>query len=244
VGRLEHRLDRGHLPEHVPQGAGDRERAGPDRPPPRPGLPEAGEEEGVPHGVLPSSFFTQDIILYSGLDRIDFVTSVEWWEEKTMLKVAFPLAVEDTSATYEIPFGTIRRSTQLRNSWRRRAWRCPPPAGPTSPPPPTGEPDQHGKVRLRYQGEDDPSLPPPLSEMARSAGRPGGSGDRVFSLPPCRTWSSAQTVQRGYETNVPLIVTTIGKHGGPLPPTVSFVRLTGAGCVLTSIKKAEGGPTG
>ena len=58
-----------------------------------------GTIKDFPTEDFPSTFFTQDIILYSGLDRIDFTTAVDWWEDKTMLKVAFPLAVNDTVAT-------------------------------------------------------------------------------------------------------------------------------------------------
>jgi alpha-mannosidase len=78
-----------------------------------------GTKKDFPTEDFPSSFFTQDIILYDGLDRVDFRTDVDWWEEKTMLKVAFPLTVQDTVATYEIPYGTIQRSTQMRNSWEK-----------------------------------------------------------------------------------------------------------------------------
>lgn len=70
-----------------------------------------------PTETFPTSFFTQYIILYDKIERIDFTTDVDWWEENVMLKVAFPLTVKDTFATYEIPYGHIKRSTQLKNSW-------------------------------------------------------------------------------------------------------------------------------
>ncbi|TAK59688.1 MAG: alpha-mannosidase, partial [Bacteroidetes bacterium] len=76
-----------------------------------------GTKKDFPTEDFPSSFFTQDILLYDGIDRIDFKTDVDWWEKKTMLKVAFPLTVNDTIATYDVPYGTIQRSTQWRNSW-------------------------------------------------------------------------------------------------------------------------------
>ena len=78
-----------------------------------------GIKKSYPTEDFPSSFFTQDIILYSGIDRIDFMTNVDWWENKTMLKVAFPLAVQDTIASYGIPYGIIKRSTQSRDTWEQ-----------------------------------------------------------------------------------------------------------------------------
>jgi len=62
-----------------------------------------GTKKDFPTENFPSSFFTQDVVLYDGIDRVDFVSQVDWWEEHTMLKVAFPVSVADSSASYEIP---------------------------------------------------------------------------------------------------------------------------------------------
>ena len=77
-----------------------------------------GKKKEFPTEDFPTSFFTQDIVLYAGSDRVDFTTAVDWWEEKTMLKVAFPLAVSDDVATFEIPYGSIERSTKLDDPWQ------------------------------------------------------------------------------------------------------------------------------
>jgi alpha-mannosidase len=53
-----------------------------------------GTIKSYPTEDYPSSFFVQDIILYKKLGRIDFRTEVDWWEDKTMLKVQFPLNVK------------------------------------------------------------------------------------------------------------------------------------------------------
>ncbi|RMH56316.1 MAG: alpha-mannosidase [Bacteroidetes bacterium] len=66
-----------------------------------------------PHG----SRIEQDVILYRTLPRIDFLAQVDWQEERTLLKVAFPLAVHSTRATYEIQFGAIERPTTRNTSW-------------------------------------------------------------------------------------------------------------------------------
>ncbi|UCE08203.1 MAG: alpha-mannosidase, partial [bacterium] len=78
-----------------------------------------GVQKSYPTPNNPNSYFTQDIILYDGIDRIDFVTEADWWEEHVMLKVAFDVTAEDTVATYEIPFGTIQRPTTMRNDWEK-----------------------------------------------------------------------------------------------------------------------------
>ena len=73
----------------------------------------------APAPDYPSSFFVQDIILYQGISRIDFVTLVDWWEDNKLLKVAFPVRVKSKYAVYEIPFGSILRPTTENNSWEK-----------------------------------------------------------------------------------------------------------------------------
>ncbi|HQT90864.1 MAG TPA: glycoside hydrolase family 38 C-terminal domain-containing protein, partial [Candidatus Kryptobacter bacterium] len=70
-------------------------------------LRKPGDIGAFPTDNFPTSFFKQDIILYNGIDRVDFRTDVDWWETHTMLKVAFPVNLIDSLATYEIPYGTI-----------------------------------------------------------------------------------------------------------------------------------------
>jgi hypothetical protein len=60
-------------------GAGPRDRPSDAR------LSEARREEDFPTENFPSSFFTQDVVLYDGIDRVDLVTQVDWWEEHTMI---------------------------------------------------------------------------------------------------------------------------------------------------------------
>jgi alpha-mannosidase len=64
-----------------------------------------------------ASLLEQDIVVYAKSPRIDFVTRVDWQERQTMLKVAFPVAIRSTHATYEIQFGAVERSTHHNTSW-------------------------------------------------------------------------------------------------------------------------------
>ncbi|MCL2499128.1 MAG: glycosyl hydrolase-related protein [Defluviitaleaceae bacterium] len=65
------------------------------------------------------SEITQHIIFYNDIHRIDFDTQVEWRECEKLLKVSFPVSVRARNATYDIPFGTISRSTHRSTSWDR-----------------------------------------------------------------------------------------------------------------------------
>ena len=55
------------------------------------------------------SKLTQDMILYAGTPRIDFVTKVDWHEHQVLLKVYFPFDIHCSEATFDIQFGTIKR---------------------------------------------------------------------------------------------------------------------------------------
>ncbi len=58
-----------------------------------------------------SSEIRQAIRLRAGSALLEFETEVDWREPATMLRVRFPVAVQSDSARFEIPFGSINRST-------------------------------------------------------------------------------------------------------------------------------------
>lgn len=70
------------------------------------------------------STIVQKIFLYEGLDRIDFVTDVDWKEKRQLLKVRFPFALLIDKATYDIQFGNIERSTSGNTSWDSARFEC------------------------------------------------------------------------------------------------------------------------
>ena len=59
-----------------------------------------------------ASEIRQTIRLLAGADEIAFDTQVDWREPATMLRVRFPVAIQSDQARFEIPFGSIHRSTQ------------------------------------------------------------------------------------------------------------------------------------
>ncbi|GIN13512.1 alpha-mannosidase [Shouchella clausii] len=59
----------------------------------------------------------QDILFYAHSKRIDFSTNVDWHEQRKLLKVAFPVDVRATTATYDIQFGNVERPTHWNTSW-------------------------------------------------------------------------------------------------------------------------------
>lgn len=64
-----------------------------------------------------SSKLEQRMVLDAGSRVLRFETEVDWQEEHKFLKVAFPVAVRSSRATYEIQFGHVERSTHSNTSW-------------------------------------------------------------------------------------------------------------------------------
>jgi alpha-mannosidase len=61
--------------------------------------------------VFDRGFIRQAIRLDAGSRRLEFHTEVDWTASHEVLKVAFPVAVHASDATYEVAFGAVRRPT-------------------------------------------------------------------------------------------------------------------------------------
>lgn len=66
-----------------------------------------------------STTIKQNLVLYAHNKRIDFKTKVDWHERKQLLKVAFPVNIRATYATYDIQYGNVRRPTNWNTSWEQ-----------------------------------------------------------------------------------------------------------------------------
>jgi alpha-mannosidase len=64
-----------------------------------------------------NSVITQKIYFYHNSKRIDFDTHVDWHEQHTLLKVAFPAAILSPTATFDIQWGNVERNTHRNTSW-------------------------------------------------------------------------------------------------------------------------------
>jgi alpha-mannosidase len=199
-----------------------------------------GMKKEFPTEDFPSTFFTQDITLYNGLPRIDFTTDVDWWEDKTMLKVAFPLAVHDSIATYEIPYGTIRRSTQERDSWEKARREVPALRWADVS---TGGYGVSLLNEAKY-GYDIKGNVVRLS-LLRSPKWPDPTADRgkqiiAYALyPHAGDWREGRTVRRGYEYNTPLYAVVTDAHPGDLGIVQGMLGELPPNIILTTLKKAE-----
>jgi alpha-mannosidase len=186
------------------------------------------------------SRFVQDIILHTGSDQVEVLNNIDWHETHTLLKAAFPLTVQNQSATYEIPFGTIERPTTRRNSWEQARFEVPALRWADL----SDERSGFSLINESKYGYDCKDNVLRLT-LLRSPAFPDPNADRGhhtfrYALyPHAGNWKSALTVRRGYEYNSQLTASQVQPHQGSLPQTHSFLQLDQENVVLTAVKKAE-----
>ena len=64
-----------------------------------------------------NSCVDQELVLYRDSPRIDFRTEIDWAEREKIVKVAFPVRIRASEATYDIQFGNVKRPTHRNTSW-------------------------------------------------------------------------------------------------------------------------------
>ncbi len=128
-----------------------------------------------------------------------------------MLKVAFPVSVNNNIATYEIPYGSITRSTKRETSWEKAKYEVAAQNWADL------SDNNYGVSLLNnskygYDIKDNvmrlsllrsPKWPDPTTDM--------GTHSIEYSLYPHKgNWKDANTVRKGYEFNHPLIAVMTG----------------------------------
>jgi alpha-mannosidase len=157
-----------------------------------------------------------------------------------LLKAAFPLAATSNKATYEVPYGSIQRTTLRNNSWEQAQFEVPALRWAD-----LGD-GQHGFSLLNNSkyGYDDKDNVLRIS-LLRSPTWPDPEADRghhhfTYALyPHSGDWKQALTVRHGYEYNYRLQATQVQAHGGSLPAEFAYVTVKPENVVLTAFKKAE-----
>ncbi|MBS3818218.1 alpha-mannosidase [bacterium] len=189
---------------------------------------------------FPSSFFSQEIILYKDIPRIDIHMKADWWEDHVLMKVAFPVDVTNDQATYEIPFGYVHRPTTRKTPWEKARFEVPAIKWADL------SEENYGVALLNNckYGYDIKNNVMRLT-LLRSPTSPDPIADRgkhqfAYALYPHQgDWKKGNTVQRGYEFNYPLLPLFVESHPGELPPSFSFVQSSPSNILLATIKKTE-----
>ena len=188
------------------------------------------------------SVLHQEVAVFAGSRRVDFVTSVDWHEKERMLRTSFPVDIAAREATCDIQFGSIRRPTHCDSPADRAKF----------------EVCAHQWVDLSDRGYgvallNDCKYGHHLRgnildlNLLRSPGYPDPTADRgqhrfTYSLYPHAGDHVAGGVARaGFELNVPLRPLTGAPGVGPLPAAASWLAPEAANVVVAAVKEAESG---
>ncbi|MCC7358222.1 MAG: alpha-mannosidase [Anaerolineales bacterium] len=207
------------------------------------------EETGPVRGTLRlvwrfhTSTITQRLSLYAHTPRIDFRTEVDWHARQTLLKVAFPVNIRATRATYDIQFGSVERPTHWNTSWDWARF----------------ETIGHKWVDLsegnygvallndcKY-GHDikDNVLRLTLLRSAIDPDPLADEGRHSFTyslLPHAGDWRVGGVVREAYALNVPLSAVALAPQPqGALPSTFSLAATDADHVIIETVKEAEAG---
>jgi alpha-mannosidase len=202
------------------------------------------KSKNVPTTNFPSSFFVQDITLYANVPRIDINMTADWWEDHILMKAAFPVNVNNTKATYEIPNAAIQRSTTRKNSWERARYEVPALQW-------ADLSDKEYGVSLLNESKYGYDIEGNMMRLTllRSPTSPDPKADRgkhkfTYSIYPHKgSWQEAGTVQKGYELNNPLITQFIelSNTKSGMGSNYSMMNIIPTSVVVSAVKKSEGG---
>ncbi len=190
------------------------------------------------------STVTQKVYLYEdGIDRIDFVTDVDWQEKNQLLKAVFPFDLTADKARYDVQFGHVERATHDNTGWdsarfesAAQKW--------------VDVSENNYGVAILNDGKygfgtDGEAL---SMTILKSGGFPfDGASERIPTftysiLPHNGQGCNGGIVEKAYVLNRPFFVKSVGENqSGKLPERFSFLTCETPGVIVETVKLAEDG---
>jgi alpha-mannosidase len=183
-----------------------------------------------------NSIVTQDTCLYAKSRRVDFKTTVQMLDRELLLKSWFFFNLNVTEATFEIPYGILKRPTTKNTSWEKAKFEVPFMKWLD-----LSEDDygvailNNGKYGTAVEGANVGI------SLAKTPIYPDYATDTeintfIYSVYPHKgDWKEAKVYQRAYELNYPLRAVK-GKGGEK-----SFIKVSPDNLILEAMKKSEDG---
>lgn len=198
------------------------------------------------------STLEQEFALYRALEIVEVRVTVDWRERRKLLKLRFPVNVEASTATFEIPYGTIERPAS-GDEEPAQAWVDVSGTGPGSGGRCGVSILNDGKYSFDMAGSDigltvlrspiyahhDPYAPEPGERVAYV-----DQGIQRFTyviVPHAGDWREADVVRRAAELNQRPVGLFEGFHDGPLAQHGSYCSVEPSNVVVTVLKRAEEG---
>jgi alpha-mannosidase len=188
-----------------------------------------------------SSTIEQHLVLRAGSPTLEVRTVTDWQEPKTLLKVAFPVAVHSPRASFEVQFGHLERPTHQNTTWEQARFEvCAHTWADLSE---TGfgvallNDCKYGyDVRdnvLRLSLLRTPTWPDPVADV--------GHHELMYALMPhAGDLAAGGVVATAHALNSPLRVVPIGAaaaSGQEAPASFSAVTVDDPGAVVTAVKR-------
>ncbi|HYO89164.1 MAG TPA: alpha-mannosidase, partial [Candidatus Limnocylindrales bacterium] len=188
-----------------------------------------------------SSVIRQTISLCRGSKRLDFVTWIDWHEQHTLLKAAFPVNILCPLATFDIQWGNVQRTTHRNTSWDwARFETCAHKWADLSE-------GNYGVAVLNdcKYGCDIRDNVIRLS-LLKSATSPDPSADQgehwmTYSLLPHEGDWHNEVIPAAYDLNDPLILRRIDSGSRRGTASGSLVSVSAPNVVIETVKRAENG---
>ncbi len=188
-----------------------------------------------------NSRIIQKIQLSAGSARIDFDTWIDWHEQHTLLKTAFPVDVMSPTATFDVQWGNVQRPTHRNTSWDwARFETCAHKWADLS----EGNYDVALLNDCKY-GYDIHDNVLRLT-LLKSATQPDPQADQgehrmTYSLlPHAGDWRD-EVVAAAYDLNNPILLRPASTAAGTAEAPGSFVALDAPWAVIETVKRAEDG---
>ncbi|MHA7132958.1 alpha-mannosidase [Oerskovia turbata] len=208
-----------------------------------------------------SSTLVEEFVLGHDADALEVRVTLDWREKAHLLKLRFPVGVQDPRGTYEIPFGTIERpvdgAEEPAQSWvdltgsvggreagltvvndAKHGYDVSPAGSPAS-----GDSASIGITAVRspvYSWHDPRTLDP---EGLYSFQDQGIQRFRYVLVPHAGGWREADATRRAHELSSAPRAMLESSHDGPRPTTGSFLSVDesteGPGHVLVSAVKGS-----
>lgn len=206
-----------------------------------------------------ASSLTEEYLLAHDSRAVRVDVTLDWREKAHLLKLRFPVALEDPAATYEIPYGTIERpvdgAEEPAQSWvdltgtaggcpagltvvctTKHGWDASPADAEGSGTPSIGI----TAVRSPVYSWHDPRLLDPEGVYSYQ-----DQGIQRFSMeliPHTGDWRTAQPTRRAAVLGAPVRAQQESFHDGDLPQQQSFAADGSGSVMITAIKGSEDAP--
>lgn len=202
--------------------------------------------------VYGDSRLFQDFTLVQGLERVDVAVRVDWREQFKLLKLRFPVRLQNSQATYEIPFGHIVRpadgAEEPGQNWIDLSGLAEggAPYGVSLINDAKYSYDIHDNVlgltvlRSPIYAHHVPLVPDPERDYAFID--QGVQTFRYQIVPHGGDWRDGDVVRQGLALNQPPLVLIESYHpAGDLPQVYSFLQVDAETVAVTAVKRAEAG---